>query len=231
MGKGIPPPPDISTNRGIDIVPECRSKGTFVARFNRNPVNRFGAVRRLHGPLKRAFFGQQRGKLCFCTTQIALRCVALCNVRAALIFDFGKNFGCRFNRRLQFNHALRSVFAHRLQLSLVAHRRKLVRQPRHIACRPVSTPLRICRCCVCHPQFRLGPCLFCKRFGKRHLAFSRLAFGGIARAGKRRAFILNRLDLRRQCGAFRLQPRQRIGGVVRQLAFTRSVVGHPRGLC
>ena len=43
--KERPPPPDISTNRGIDIVPECRSKGTFVARFNRNPVNRFGAVR------------------------------------------------------------------------------------------------------------------------------------------------------------------------------------------
>ena len=152
-------------------------------------------------------------------------------MRSALFLQIRQRLSRLFNHRLQLNDVLGCRLSRCFQFRLITQRRKFISQPRCIARCTVRPPLRIDHGRIGYPQFRVCPRLFGRCFSEGHLALARLSFGGIACTGEGRAFVLNRFNLDRERSALRLQPRQRISGIVSQLAFACTVVGHTRCLC
>ncbi len=102
------------------------------------------------------------------------------------------------------------------------------------ACTGLLRPLhpRCCRrqCSVRHAQFGIGARLLGGGIGQGNFAFARLPLGVFRGAQKGRALLLLCFNLLDKLPALRLQPRERVCGIMRQLAFARAVVGHSRRL-
>ena len=213
--SACPTPSNITADRSIHIIAQSRRKGAFVTRFDGYPVNRLRTATADHPPLKRALFRKQCGQFGLCTRQIALRRVAFGKVCGATFLQRQQRRCRLLNRRLQRFYPLGGSVTNTLKFRLVTQRGQLIRQPRSIACGPVGPPLRIRNRSVGNAQLGFCPRLFSGGFGERHLALARLSLGCVACTGEGRALLLDCLYLHRERRTLRLQPRQRVGGVMR----------------